>query len=48
MADPNLSVSGLRICLGGLNDNELEIALTRLQELIAGAGASPLDMVGIV
>lgn len=48
MADPNLSMSGLRVCFGGLNDSELEVSLTRLQELIAGTGSSQVDMVGIV
>lgn len=48
MADPNLAESGLRICLGGLEEAELKSALTRLNELLAGAGSSPLNMAGIV
>lgn len=48
MANPNLVESGLRICLGGLDDAELKSGLTRLNELLAGAGSSPLTMAGIV
>jgi Transcriptional regulators containing a DNA-binding HTH domain and an aminotransferase domain (MocR family) and their eukaryotic orthologs len=48
MADPTLSESGLRICLGAIDDSELKNALTRLSELLTGAGTSKLKMAGIV
>lgn len=48
MADPNLIESGLRICLGGLDDAELKGALTQLNQLLDGAGSLPLNMAGIV
>lgn len=48
MADPNLTESGIRICLGGLNDGELREALNRLNDLLAGACASQLNIANIV
>ncbi|AWB32521.1 aminotransferase-like domain-containing protein [Orrella marina] len=48
MADPNLSDSGIRICLGGLDDSELREALGRLDALLAGACTSRLNVASIV
>lgn len=48
MADPGLAATGLRICLGTLDDADLHEALSRLREMLLGTGASQLDMMSIV
>lgn len=48
MVDPNLARSGLRICIGTLDDADLREALSRIKELLAGAGTSQIDMTGII